>query len=124
MAPEVRGSGLPIEVISTYDSRDKSAGDFGPGWNASLRNIRVESSGTLGKVKYASESETRKAAKNGHKNDGGFGAAELAVADHVRATGWFRAAARIAGRARLRGQRSLGQLCARAQAARSSMMGR
>lgn len=50
MAPEVRGSGLPIEVISTYDSRDKSAGDFGPGWNVSLRNIRVEPSGTLGKA--------------------------------------------------------------------------
>jgi YD repeat-containing protein len=42
-------SGLPIEVIRTYDSRDKASGDFGVGWNVSLRNIRVETTGALGK---------------------------------------------------------------------------
>jgi len=42
-------AGLPIEVIRTYDSRDKAVGDFGVGWNVSLRNVRVETSGTLGK---------------------------------------------------------------------------
>jgi RHS repeat-associated protein len=41
--------GLPIEVIRTYDSRDKTVGDFGVGWNVSVRNLRVETSGTLGK---------------------------------------------------------------------------
>jgi YD repeat-containing protein len=30
-------------------ARDKASGDFGKGWNVSLRNIRVETSGTLGK---------------------------------------------------------------------------
>ena len=42
-------AGLPIEVIRTYDRRDKAAGDFGVGWNVSLRNIRVETSGMMGK---------------------------------------------------------------------------
>ncbi len=42
-------AGLPIEVIRSYDSRDKAVGDFGVGWNVSLRNIRVETSGMPGK---------------------------------------------------------------------------
>jgi hypothetical protein len=36
-------------AVST-SSRDKASGDFGSGWNVSLRNIRVETSGTLGKI--------------------------------------------------------------------------
>ncbi len=31
-------AGLDIEVVRTYDSRDVSSGDFGAGWNMSLRN--------------------------------------------------------------------------------------
>ncbi|MEA2562211.1 MAG: hypothetical protein QOH06_3715 [Acidobacteriota bacterium] len=31
-------SGLPITVIRNYDSRDKSVGDFGYGWNLELRH--------------------------------------------------------------------------------------
>ncbi|HZS44651.1 MAG TPA: DUF6531 domain-containing protein, partial [Blastocatellia bacterium] len=40
--------GLPIQVVRTYDSRDKSQGDFGIGWAMSLSNIRIEKTGTLG----------------------------------------------------------------------------
>ena len=41
-------AGLPIEVIRTYDSRDKRVGDFGVGWTLGLRNVRLEKSGVLG----------------------------------------------------------------------------
>ena len=41
-------AGLPIEVIRGYDSRDKRVGDFGVGWQMSLRNARVEKTGVLG----------------------------------------------------------------------------
>ncbi|HKR11221.1 MAG TPA: PKD domain-containing protein [Pyrinomonadaceae bacterium] len=41
-------AGLPIEVIRSYDSRDKRVGDFGVGWQMSLRNARVEKTGVLG----------------------------------------------------------------------------
>jgi len=40
--------GIPIQVIRTYDSRDKRTGDFGVGWNLSLRDIRVEKTGMTG----------------------------------------------------------------------------
>ena len=42
-------AGLPIEVIRTYDSRDKQKGDFGVGWTLSVKNIRVEKTGVIGK---------------------------------------------------------------------------
>lgn len=41
-------AGLPMEVVRTYDSRDKRAGDFGFGWMLGLRNVRLEKSGVLG----------------------------------------------------------------------------
>ncbi|MDQ5844764.1 MAG: Ig-like domain-containing protein, partial [Acidobacteriota bacterium] len=41
-------AGLPIEVIRSYDSRDKRTGDFGVGWTLGLRNARVEKTGVLG----------------------------------------------------------------------------
>jgi RHS repeat-associated protein len=41
-------AGLPIEVIRTYDSRDKRVGDFGVGWTLGLRNVRLEKSRVLG----------------------------------------------------------------------------
>lgn len=41
-------AGLPIQVTRTYDSRDKSAGDFGVGWTLSLTNARLQTSGGEG----------------------------------------------------------------------------
>lgn len=41
-------AGLPIEVIRSYDSRDKRVGDFGVGWQLGLRNARVEKTSVLG----------------------------------------------------------------------------
>ncbi len=41
-------AGLPIQVTRTYDSRDKSAGDFGVGWTLSLTNARLQTSGGKG----------------------------------------------------------------------------
>ena len=41
-------AGLPIQVIRSYDSRDKRVGDFGVGWQLGLRNARVEKTGVLG----------------------------------------------------------------------------
>ncbi len=35
-------AGIPIQVIRTYDSRDKSVGDFGIGWRLSLSNVRLK----------------------------------------------------------------------------------
>jgi hypothetical protein len=37
-------AGSPIQLVRTYDSRDKSRGDFGVGRNLGLRNVRVEKS--------------------------------------------------------------------------------
>ena len=39
---------MAFEIRRTYDSRDKDVGDFGVGWNLSLRNVRVEKSGKIG----------------------------------------------------------------------------
>jgi RHS repeat-associated protein/uncharacterized repeat protein (TIGR01451 family) len=41
-------AGLPIEVVRSYDSRDKRAGDFGVGWTLGVKNVRVEKSGVIG----------------------------------------------------------------------------
>jgi len=41
-------AGIPIQVTRTYDSRDKSQGDFGIGWRLGLNNITVQKSGSLG----------------------------------------------------------------------------
>ena len=40
--------GLPIEVVRSYDTRDKRAGKFGVGWQLGIRSARVEKSGVLG----------------------------------------------------------------------------
>lgn len=40
--------GIPIEVIRTYDSRDKRVGDFGVGWTLDVRNIRLQESVDVG----------------------------------------------------------------------------
>ncbi len=45
---EVPLAGLPIQVIRTYDSRDKRVGDFGVGWTLSLSNVRLQEDGPVG----------------------------------------------------------------------------
>jgi hypothetical protein len=45
---EVPVSGLPIRVTRTYDSRDKSFGDFGFGWRMDLSSIEVQENSVLG----------------------------------------------------------------------------
>jgi len=40
--------GLPLQVLRTYDSRDKRVGDFGVGWRLSVSNVRVEKTAVLG----------------------------------------------------------------------------
>ncbi|HKQ04260.1 MAG TPA: LamG-like jellyroll fold domain-containing protein, partial [Blastocatellia bacterium] len=42
-------AGLPIQIIRTYDSRDKRVGDFGVGWTLGINNIRLEKSVNLGR---------------------------------------------------------------------------
>jgi RHS repeat-associated protein len=39
---------LPIQIIRTYDSRDKRKGDFGVGWTLSIKDVRLEKSAVLG----------------------------------------------------------------------------
>jgi RHS repeat-associated protein/uncharacterized repeat protein (TIGR01451 family) len=41
-------AGIPIQVIRTYDSRDKGQGDFGVGWRLSLADVRLQKSRNLG----------------------------------------------------------------------------
>ncbi|HEX3130445.1 MAG TPA: Ig-like domain-containing protein, partial [Thermoanaerobaculia bacterium] len=45
---EVPSPGLPLQVMRTYDTRDKRVGDFGFGWSLGLRNVRVQKNGVLG----------------------------------------------------------------------------
>lgn len=45
---EVPLGGLPIQVIRTYDSRDKGRGDFGIGWRLEFSAFRVHENGLLG----------------------------------------------------------------------------
>ena len=40
--------GIRVDVVRSYDSRDKRAGDFGYGWMLATRNVRIEKSGVLG----------------------------------------------------------------------------
>ena len=37
--------GLPITVTRTYDSRDRTQGDFGDGWRLSIANVRIQKNG-------------------------------------------------------------------------------
>lgn len=41
-------AGIPIQVIRTYDSRDKRVGDFGVGWTLDVKNIRLQKNRNLG----------------------------------------------------------------------------
>jgi RHS repeat-associated protein len=41
-------AGLPIQVVRTYDSRNKLAGDFGVGWNLDLKTVQLSINGALG----------------------------------------------------------------------------
>ncbi len=41
-------AGLPIQVVRTYDSRDKAAGDFGVGWRLNLTTVSLATNGALG----------------------------------------------------------------------------
>lgn len=45
---EVPMAGIPIQVIRTYDSRDKRVGDFGVGWTQSFKDVRLQENGVLG----------------------------------------------------------------------------
>jgi RHS repeat-associated protein len=40
--------GLPIQLVRTYDSRDTRDGDFGHGWQLSLRDVRLEKNRPIG----------------------------------------------------------------------------
>ena len=40
--------GIPIAIPRTYDSRDRSEGDFGHGWNLAVGNTSVTKSSVLG----------------------------------------------------------------------------
>jgi RHS repeat-associated protein len=46
---QVPVSGLPIQVIRTYDSRDKRSGDFGAGWTLQISDVRLEETGLVGR---------------------------------------------------------------------------
>ncbi|MDQ3907492.1 MAG: DUF6531 domain-containing protein, partial [Acidobacteriota bacterium] len=50
--------GLSIDVVRSYDSRDKRTGDFGAGWTLALRNVRVEKSRVLGRDWFETKSNT------------------------------------------------------------------
>jgi RHS repeat-associated protein len=41
-------AGVPIQVIRSYDSRDKGLGDFGIGWRLSLSNIHAQKTHSIG----------------------------------------------------------------------------
>jgi len=41
-------AGLPVTVTRTYDSRDKSSGDFGVGWRLGVQTIRIRANRILG----------------------------------------------------------------------------
>jgi len=41
-------SGIPIEVVRTYDSRDKHLGDFGVGWRLGLNTLQISTNRVLG----------------------------------------------------------------------------
>jgi RHS repeat-associated protein len=51
-------AGMPIEIVRTYDSRDKRAGDFGVGWTLGLRSMRVEKTRVIGRDWVQTRSNT------------------------------------------------------------------
>ena len=44
----VNAAGQPIKIQRTYDSSNKTQGDFGVGWNIDLTGFRVDTNGPLG----------------------------------------------------------------------------
>ncbi len=48
-------AGVPITITRTYDSRDARVGDFGPGWNIAVANIRVQKNRNLGANWYQTD---------------------------------------------------------------------
>ena len=45
---QVPMAGLPLSITRTYDSRDKTAGDFGVGWKLGINTLRIRSNRILG----------------------------------------------------------------------------
>ena len=45
----VNAANIPIDIQRTYDSTNKSSGDFGIGWSADIVNFRVDTNGPLGR---------------------------------------------------------------------------
>jgi RHS repeat-associated protein len=45
---EIPMAGIPITVTRTYDSRDKTRGDFGVGWRLGVQTLRIRNSRDLG----------------------------------------------------------------------------
>jgi RHS repeat-associated protein len=41
-------SGIPVQLIRSYDSRGAYEGDFGPGWDLGMRSVQVFASGVIG----------------------------------------------------------------------------
>ncbi len=42
-------SGIPMQVVRSYDSRDASLGDFGNGWQMALSNMRIQKNRPVGR---------------------------------------------------------------------------
>jgi hypothetical protein len=41
-------SGIPITITRTYDSRNRTTGDFGAGWTLDIKDIELQESVVLG----------------------------------------------------------------------------
>jgi hypothetical protein len=52
---DVPVAGIDMQVVRTYDSRNKQKGDFGVGWTLDVKNIRVEKSCVLGQGWYSTQ---------------------------------------------------------------------
>lgn len=49
-------AGLPIQVVRTYDSRNKATGEFGVGWRLDLNTVKVSTNGALGENWFGTRS--------------------------------------------------------------------
>src|SRR5690606_27666648 len=45
---------IPVELLRTYDSTNRAAGDFGPGWSRAFGGFKIESNGPLGAGRWTS----------------------------------------------------------------------
>ncbi len=54
----VAAAGIPLTVTRTYDSRDKTVGDFGVGWRLGLNTMRVSQSVVQGNAWHVAGSST------------------------------------------------------------------